>query len=62
MFINWIFNKIYIFTTNIQTIIETPTSDSGINTISALTNENLLPSPTLHHLTQGNIRHLQNVL
>jgi hypothetical protein len=54
--------KSIFYPTNIQTIIETPTSDSGINTIGALTNENLLPSPTLHHLTQGNIRHLQNVL
>lgn len=54
------FIKSYLFKTNIQTIIETPTLDSGINTIRELSN--LEVSPTLHHLTAGNLRYLQNIL
>jgi hypothetical protein len=42
------------------TTIETPTTDSGINTINAL--ESITTSPTLHHLTRDNLRELHNIL
>lgn len=44
----------------VNTVIETPTMDSGIDTIRELSK--LEVSPTLHHLTARNIRHLQNIL
>jgi hypothetical protein len=42
------------------TTFETPTTDSGVNTINAL--ESTIASPTLHHLTRGNLRELHDIL
>lgn len=61
-FISGSFIKNIFFSNKVETVIETPTTDSGVDTIRAITSDNLVPSPTLHHLTQGNLRHLQNIL
>lgn len=56
-----IVKNIWFTNSSVNTTVETPTIDSGMDTIRALSANINNPSPTLHHLTQDQLKSIQTV-
>jgi hypothetical protein len=50
------YNAWYYPFDNTQVTVETPTTDSGLETITALSSSTIQPSPTLHYFTPDQLR------
>ena len=55
------FIKSIFFSDSENILLETPTSDIGVDTIKALTSPSLQPTPTLHNLTTENLSALDRI-
>ena len=57
----WLDFKEVFFSSVVETTLSTPTSDSGVDTIRALSADAINPSPTLHYFTYEQLRSVQSM-